>query len=169
MAARKKVSGSAANATAKELPEVEEVKKELPETAKTDKPTPKKTEEKKEMPEVQKFKHPENTVLFGNTPIEIKSTKVGYQRSNLAAFYLVLEQIPLPELFVTELPGWGDGDTALFNWLVAVTDDEELVKREYNNLDTDTIEEILKIYKRVNRIDEKRENLKKQGSQKAVR
>jgi hypothetical protein len=57
----------------------------------------------------------------------------------------------------------------LFNWLVAVTDDEELVKREYNNLDTDTIEEILKIYKRVNRIDEKRENLKKQGSQKAVR
>lgn len=53
-----------------------------------------------------------------------------------------------------------DGDKAVMDWLIAATDDEQLVLDNYEEMTTDTIEKILSIFKRVNRIDEKEEKRK---------
>ena len=53
-----------------------------------------------------------------------------------------------------------DGDKAVFDWLIAVTNDAKLVEENYDKLDTGTIEKILTIFRRVNKIDEKEEKLK---------
>ena len=67
------------------------------------------------------------------------------------------------------------GDQALLEWLCAVFDDSvgvgetaekrrderiEFVKKNYNQMDSEMIEKILEIFKRVNRITEKEEKLK---------
>ena len=57
-----------------------------------------------------------------------------------------------------------DGDKALMDWLIAVIDDEQLIVDNYNEMDTETIEKILAIFKRVNKIDEKEEKQKNAGS-----
>ena len=46
------------------------------------------------------------------------------------------------------------------DWLIAATDDEKLITENYDDMDTETIEKILVIFKRVNRITEKDEKLK---------
>lgn len=48
-----------------------------------------------------------------------------------------------------------DGDKAVMDWLIAVTDDEELILQNYDGMDTGLIEQLLAIFRRVNRIDEK--------------
>lgn len=48
-----------------------------------------------------------------------------------------------------------DGDKAVMDWLIAVTDDEELITAHYDSLDTGVIEQLLSIFRRVNRIEEK--------------
>ena len=53
-----------------------------------------------------------------------------------------------------------DGDKALMDWLIAVTDDEALITEHYDSLDTDTIEQLLSIFRRINRIDEKEQRQK---------
>lgn len=53
-----------------------------------------------------------------------------------------------------------DGDKAVMDWLIAATDNETLITENYDGMDTDTIEKILSIFKRVNKIDEKKEKLK---------
>ena len=53
-----------------------------------------------------------------------------------------------------------DGDKAVFDWLIAVTDDPELITENYDLIDTDTIEKMMLIFRRVNKIDEKEEKLK---------
>lgn len=53
-----------------------------------------------------------------------------------------------------------DGDKAVFDWLIAVTDDPELIEEHYDELDTGTIEKLLSIFRRINKIDEKDEKLK---------
>lgn len=54
-----------------------------------------------------------------------------------------------------------DGDKALMDWLIAVFDDENIVIDNYDEMNTETIERILAIFKRVNKIDEKEEKAKK--------
>lgn len=54
-----------------------------------------------------------------------------------------------------------DGDKAVYDWLVAVTDDEDMIRSHYDGMDTDTIERLLVIFKRVNKIDEKEVRQKK--------
>ena len=51
-------------------------------------------------------------------------------------------------------------DKALCDWLVAVTDDEDLVREHINEFDTDTVYRLLAIFRRVNKIDEREEKLK---------
>ena len=46
------------------------------------------------------------------------------------------------------------------DWLIAVTDDPDLVTAHYDEMDTGTIEQLLTIFRRVNRIDEKEQKLK---------
>lgn len=113
-----------------------------------------------------------NKVQFGDTLIEIKPTKMKYQRNRMAAFYTVLETYPLSEILAIRQGYFDeerDGDKCVYDWLVAVTDDPELVRREYDNITTETVEQMLKIFLRVNAIDEKREALKKQIAERGVK
>lgn len=118
----------------------------------------------RELPQVG---NPENTVIIGGELIEIKPTKLIYQRNRTAVFYHALELYPLPDLLAMETSkqqdifGDGrDGDKALLDWLVAVTDNEELVREHYNEIDTDMVYRLLEIFRRVNKIDEREAKLK---------
>jgi hypothetical protein len=53
-----------------------------------------------------------------------------------------------------------DGDKKLYDWLVAVTDDEDLIRENYDEIDSDTIYRMLEIFRRVNKISEMEEKLK---------
>lgn len=108
--------------------------------------------------------NPENSVMIGDRLIEIKPTKLKYQRNGAALFYRMLELYPLADLltFGPEVFGTGrDGDKAVFDFLISATDDPELIAENYDELDTGTVEKILMIFKRVNKIDEKEEKQKK--------
>lgn len=136
----------------------------VPDVGQTERPVPTGDVKVKEMPQVG---NPENTVLIGGNLIEIKPTKLIYQRNRTAVFYHALELYPLPDLLAMETSkqqdmfGDGrDGDKALFDWLVAVTDNEELVKEHYNEIDTDMVYRLLEIFRRVNKIDEREAKLK---------
>ena len=49
---------------------------------------------------------------------------------------------------------------AVMDWLIAVFDDEALVLENYDSMDTGTVEQLLEIFRRVNRIDEKEQKQK---------
>lgn len=101
-------------------------------------------------------------VLFGNTPIEIFPTKLEYFRNKTANFYHLLQLYPVGEVLdlTADQLGDKDGDKATFDWLIAVTDNEELVKANYNLITQDTIDKMVDIFVRVNKIKEKEEKLK---------
>lgn len=106
---------------------------------------------------------PENTIIIGGKLIEIKPTKLKYQRNGTTVFYHALELYPLADIFAMDSRVFGakrGGDKALIDWLVAVTDDEQLIRENYDDMDTDTIYRLLAIWKRVNKIDEKESKLK---------
>jgi hypothetical protein len=46
------------------------------------------------------------------------------------------------------------------DWLIAVTDDAELVRTNYDAMDTGTVEQLLSIFRRMNKIDEKEQRQK---------
>lgn len=139
-------------AARKKAPAVEQERKEMPSTQ----------SKAKELPVVGA---PENIVMIGGAPIEIKPTKLKYQRNRTALFYNVLDNYPLPEIVAMEKGTFGDerdGDKCVFDFLVAATDNPELILANYDEMTTETIETILKIYRRVNKIDEKEQKLKNQ-------
>lgn len=149
-------------------------KKATPDGEMNVKETPDSEIKVKDVPEVEvkirempKVGNPENTVIIGGELIEIKPTKLIYQRNRTAVFYHALELYPLPDLLAMETSkqqdifGDGrDGDKALLDWLVAVTDNEELVREHYNEIDTDMVYRLLEIFRRVNKIDEREAKLK---------
>ena len=138
--------------------------KEIPDAQIQVKKTPSRRKKEKELPDVG---NPENTVLIGDTLVEIKPTKLKYHRNNVASFYKIVEMVPLPDIMSMGSNAFGDGrdgDKALMDWLIAVVDDEQLIVDNYNEMDTETIEKILAIFKRVNKIDEKEEKQKNAGS-----
>ncbi len=109
---------------------------------------------------------PENTITIGDTMVEVKPTKLRYQRNRTATLYKLLDLYPLPDILAMETGAFGeederDGDKAVFDWLVAVLDDENLVRTHYDEMTTETIERLLSIFKRVNKIDEKEVTQKK--------
>ena len=141
------------------MPSSEQEQKELPDQKQKKKEIPSAEIEKKELP---KTGHPENMVLFGNTPIEIFPTKLEYFRNKTANFYHLLQLYPVGEVLdlTADQLGDKDGDKATFDWLIAVTDNEELVKANYNLITQDTIDKMVDIFVRVNKIKEKEEKLK---------
>ena len=141
------------------MPLSEQEHKELPDPKQKKKEIPSVEIEKKELP---KTGHPENMVLFGNTPIEIFPTKLEYFRNKTANFYHLLQLYPVGEVLdlTADQLGDKDGDKATFDWLIAVTDNEELVKANYNLITQDTIDKLVDIFVRVNKIKEKEEKLK---------
>ena len=137
-------------ATRKKTPDTQQVEKQIPST----------TMAQKELPQIGE---PENIVMIGGKPIEIKPTKLKYQRNRTALFYKLLDLYPLTDIMAMDDSSFGDGrdgDKCVFDFLIAVTDDEELIKEHYDEMDTETIEKMLSIFKRLNRIDEK-ENMQK--------
>ncbi len=144
----------------KQLPEVDYITKETPTTESTAKPMPDSKTKTKSLPAIG---NPENTVIIGGRPIEIKATKLKYQRNRTATFYRILDLYPLTDILAMDAGQFGDerdGDKAVMDWLIAATDDEKLITENYDDMDTETIEKILMIFKRVNRITEKDEKLK---------
>lgn len=140
-------------------------RKKLPATEQDIKAVPNAEQQQKEIPaasmahrEKPQIGSPENTVTIGGQLIEIKPTKLKYQRNRTALFYRILELYPLPAVLAMEAGTFGDdrdGDKALMDWLIAVTDNPDLIIENYDEIDTETIEKLLLIFRRLNRIDEK--------------
>ena len=151
-------------AKTKEIPETEQETKSIPETEIEEKAIPETEVKPRELPSIG---NAENTVKIGDTLIEIKPMKLKYQRNRTAVFYHVLELYPLPDILAMGPQQFGDGrdgDKALLDWLVAATDNEELIRENYNDIDTETIYRILSIFKRINKIEEKEIKLKNAGT-----
>lgn len=105
---------------------------------------------------------PENTVVIGGTMIEIKPMKLKYVRNRTAAFRHILEIYPLSDILAME-QNFGDGrdgDKALYDWLVAVTDNEDLIRENYDEIDTGVIYQLLAINRRIEKVDEMEAKLK---------
>lgn len=62
-----------------------------------------------------------------------------------------------------------DSDQILFDFLIAVFDDSQLVKSHYDDMTAEDIERILEIFGRVNHIDEKEEAARKNREAQAKR
>lgn len=143
----------------KAMPAKKQVEKAMPETGLEKKELPEGGVKKKDLPQVGS---PENTVMIGGKLIEIKPMKMKYVRNRTAAFRHILETYPLSDILAMENTfGDGrDGDKALFDWLVAVTDDEQLISENYDEMDTDTIYRMLAIHRRIDKVDEMEAKLK---------
>ena len=143
----------------KAMPAKKQVEKAMPETGLEKKDLPEGGVKKKDLPQVGS---PENTVMIGGKLIEIKPMKMKYVRNRTAAFRHILEAYPLSDILAMENTfGDGrDGDKALFDWLVAVTDNEQLISENYDEMDTDTIYRMLAIHRRVDKVDEMEAKLK---------
>lgn len=147
-------------AKVKAMPAAEQEKKEIPDGVQEVRPVPEGARAIKELPNVGS---PENTVIIGGQLIEIKPTKLKYQRNRTAVFYHILELYPLSDILAMGENSFGDGldgDKKLYDWLVAVTDNEELIRENYDEIDSDMIYRLLEIFRRVNKISEMEEKLK---------
>ena len=119
--------------------------------AKQSKELPTAQQPEKELPQVGS---PENTIIIGEKLIEIKPTKLRYQRNRTAAFYKMLELYPLADILAMEAGAFGDdrdGDKAVMDWLIAVFDDEALVLENYDSMDTGTVEQ--QIFQELRRLE----------------
>ena len=153
----------------KSIPDAEQIEKELPDTEQPGKELPDNIVIEKEIPDssvkqidLPKIGNPENTITIGGRLIEIKPMKLKYVRNRTAAFRHILELYPLSDILAMS-NGFGDGrdgDKALMDWLIAVTDDEELITQNYNDIDTDTIYRLLAIHRRIEKVDELEAKLK---------
>lgn len=138
-------------------PLVETTPEESKPIEKTPNPSPEKTEMPSDLNE-------ENVVVIDGQKIEIKPTKLKYFRNKGASAYGIIKAIPLHELLTY---GKGvidkerDADQLLYDFLVSVFDDSTFVRDHYDNLDADQIERIVKIFGRLNHIDEKEEAARK--------
>ena len=144
----------------KKLPDTEMKEKDIPTSEMKDRATPAVGMKDKEVPKAGDRK---NFVVIGGEEIEIKPTKLKYQRNRTAAFYRLLDLYPLIDILAMDENSFGDGrdgDKALMDWLIAATDNEELIVNNYDSIDTETVEKILEIFKRLNRVAEKEEKLK---------
>ena len=106
----------------------------------------------------------ENCVIVKNKKIEIKPTKLKYFRNKAASAYGVIKTVPLHELLTVGkgvLDPTRDADQLLYDFLVAVFDDSTFVRDNYDDLDADTIDKIVKIFGRINHVDEKEETARK--------
>lgn len=139
--------------------------RKIPQYKERETPLPEVSEGKMEAPEITTTKTPPppigeqtNIVDFAGEKIELKPTKLKYQRDRTAAFYRILQQMPLVDILALQdgiLDPERSSDKMLFDWLIAVTDDAKLVTENYDDIDSGTIEEMLKIFLRLNHIEEK--------------
>ena len=144
----------------KSMPSEKKLDKNMPEEKALDKAMPEAKPLDKEMPPAIK---PENIVTINGQDFEIKPTKVKYQRNRTVAAYHILDNYPLPDILAMDkgiIDPDRDGDEIVYDFLTAVFDNSEIVNRFYDDMDTETVDRILKIFKRLNKIDEKEEQAK---------
>ena len=114
----------------------------------------------------------ENCVIVNGKKIEIKPTKLKYFRNKAASAYGVIKAIPLHELLTYDkgiLDQNRNADQLLYDFLVAAFDDSSFVRDNYDNLDAEIIDQIVKIFGRVNHIDEKEEAARKNREAQAAK
>jgi hypothetical protein len=146
----------------KSLPKVNEEVKPVPEVTENTPPLPKPSVKKIASPKVG---NPANMAQFGDVEIELKPTKIKYQRDRTAAFYRMLKQMPLVDILALQdgiLDPERSSDKMLFDWLIAVTDDPKIVTANYDKLDSESIYKILEIFCRLNHIPEDEKKQKAQ-------
>lgn len=146
----------------KSLPKVNEEVKPVPEVTENTTPLPKPSAKKMAVPKVG---NPANVVQFGDIEVELKPTKIKYQRDRTAAFYRMLKQMPLVDILALQdgiLDPERSSDKMLFDWLIAVTDDPKIVTSNYDKLDSEDIYKILEIFCRLNHIPEDEKKQKAQ-------
>lgn len=145
------------SAVLKEVPKL----KIQPEQSKLMEEVPEATPEKEEKPSIIKE---ENCVVIGEEKIELKPTKLKYFRNKAASAYGIIKAIPLHELLTYDkgvIDENRNADQLLFDFLVAAFDDSAFVRDHYDNFDADNIDAVVKIFGRINHIDEKEEAARK--------
>lgn len=163
----------------KPVPEVREEEVPKPAPNKKRKVIPKENTTPKETPEEKKLDkampvevNPENCVTINGETIEIKPTKLKYQRNRTAAAYHILEVYPLADILAWDkgvVDPERDGDQVVFDFLIAVFDNSKLVTRLYDSMTTGDIERILQIFKRLNKIQEKEDAAKNRAAKETNR
>ena len=144
-----------------EKPEKTEIIEEKPEETKPVEETPEVSPEKEEMPSDM---NEENTVVVCGQKVEIKPTKLKYFRNKGASAYGIIKAIPLHELLTYDkgvIDPVRDADQLLYDFLVAAFDDPDFVRDNYNDMDAEAIDRVIKIFGRINHIDEKEEAARK--------
>ena len=145
----------------KEEPKNTELTREEPVQKELDKAEPNRPSLDRKAPDTTPH---ENCVVFDGKEIEIKPTKLKYFRNKMASTYSVLKIVPLNELLAYGkgiIDEQRDADQLLFDFLVAVFDDPIFVKNHYDDMTADDVEKIFKIFGRLNHIDEKEEQKRK--------
>lgn len=156
-------------ATNKATPAPSTASKKIPSESKKKKAVPAPTDLDKELPSIEKE---ENCIMLGDRKVEIKATKLKYFRNRTASIYSALKLVPLNEFLAYDKGVFDkerDSDQILFDFLIAVFDDGNLVKTHYDDMTSDDIEKILQIFGRVNHIDEKEEAARKNREAQATR
>ncbi len=131
--------------------------------------TPEASPEKEEKPSTV---IEENCVTIGENKIELKPTKLKYFRNKAASAYGLIKAIPLHELLTYQkgvIDEKRDADQLLFDFLVAAFDDMPFVRDHYDDFDADNIESVVKIFGRINHIDEKEEAARKNKEAQAAK
>lgn len=144
---------------------------DVPETTKSNVETPIETaaptalpEKASEDREMTREVNEENIVTINDKRIEIKPTKLKYFRNRTASIFSVLKIVPLNEFLAYDKGVFDkdrDSDQILYDFLVAVFDDERLVRNIYNEMTSEDIEKVLEIFGRINHINDKEEAARK--------
>lgn len=148
------------------------------ETPKKDE-TPQESKQKEDTPELSPMDkdmpsdvNEENCITIGETKIELKPTKLKYFRNKAASGYNLIKNIPIQE-FLSYGKGAieerRDADQILYDFLVAAFDDSEFVRNHYDDMTADDVEKVVKIFGRLNHIDEKEEQARKNREAQAKR
>ena len=151
------IESSQKEETPAESPKKEETPIETPQKEETPTESPQKEEKPSDFIE-------ENCVTVGDTKIELKPTKLKYFRNKAASAYGIIKAVPLHELLTYDkgvLDPTRDADQLLYDFLVAAFDDSSFIHDNYDELDADTVDKIVKIFGRINHIDEKEEAARK--------
>lgn len=142
-------------------------KKPLPTSTETENKIMTETPVNKEVPEASELTrempkdyNPANSICLGDEWREIKSTKIKYQRNGATLASRILERFALPDVLSVGAGTFDperDGDQIVFDFLVAVFDDVEFVKKHYDDMTAADIDKILEIFCRLNGITEREE------------
>ena len=146
--------------TIEETPKEPELKNETPESTEEKKDVPEDPNEKDLPPELNE----ENCVEINGEKIEIKPTKLKYFRNKAASGYGIIKAVPVHELLTYGkgvLDPDRDADELVYDFLVAAFNDAPFVRKNYNEMDSEVLDRVCKIFGRINHIDEKEEAARK--------